>query len=246
MKKHRQTEPARAQLVPRNPNTSWIRVVKSLPTHCDAHPAARKQTHPQPRGGSGSADRLLTDVGGSRVQAVLHQLLDGGAEAQDDLPGADAMHGPAVDGPDGLGGLRAAKREKGWGARGGLRGERRDPGGAGRAQQATTAAGPGTGRGRGRPPASPGTRRPKGPGPRSRSRSLTWAPPPPPSRPLSRPPPPRPRSPQEAPPPPAPAIGRRRKAPTNPIPSSPLPRQQLADRTAQSPPAPFSPRRHAD
>lgn len=219
MKKHRQTEPARAQLVPRNPNTSWIRVVKSLPTHCDAHPAAR--THPQPRGGSGSADRLLTDVGGSRVQAVLHQLFDGGAEAQDDLPGADAMHGPAVDGPDGLGGLRAAKREKGWGARGGLRGERRDPGGAGRAQQATTAAGPGTGRGRGRPPASPGTRRPKGPGPRSRSRSLTWAPPPPPSRPLSRPPPPRPRSPQEAPPPPAPAIGRRRKAPTNPHPLFP-------------------------
>jgi len=45
--------------------------------------------------------RARLDVGGARVQRVLHELLDGRAQVQDDLPGADAVHRALVDGLDG-------------------------------------------------------------------------------------------------------------------------------------------------
>lgn len=52
----------------------------------------------------------VTDVGSSGIQAVFHQLFHGRAEAQHDLPRADAMDRAAVDGPDGPGELRAGER----------------------------------------------------------------------------------------------------------------------------------------
>lgn len=114
----------------------------------------------------------VTDVGGSGIQAVFHQLFHGSAEVQHNLPRADAMDRPAVDGPDGPGGLRAG--ERGTANQGGeraanptqaspsepqeLRGSRNRDGGRGTARARSTA----PVRGAKRP--GRGVRRP-GPGP---------------------------------------------------------------------------------